>query len=159
MTLPADLLKQANELARHEPGKPRQASVRRAVSAAYYALFHQLCEEVTRVVKPRSLAALVRRIPQHGEMKALCTNYLNQRPGYSAKAPSADLIVVLKAFTELQDAQHKADYDLSVPWRRTEALDAVAKADEAFRSWKRIRKSEEATVFLFGLLFHSRSKR
>ncbi len=39
-----DLLEQANHLARRERGRPRQASLRRAVSSAYYALFHLLIE-------------------------------------------------------------------------------------------------------------------
>jgi uncharacterized protein (UPF0332 family) len=42
MAFPDDLLEQANHLANREPELPRQASLRRAVSAAYYALFHLL---------------------------------------------------------------------------------------------------------------------
>lgn len=40
MAFPDDLLEQAVHLARREPGRPRQASLRRAISTAYYALFH-----------------------------------------------------------------------------------------------------------------------
>jgi len=39
MNLAEDLLEQANHLARRERGKPKQASLRRAVSTAYYACF------------------------------------------------------------------------------------------------------------------------
>ncbi len=42
MSLPNDLIEQARHLARREPRRPRQASLRRAVSAAYYALFHAI---------------------------------------------------------------------------------------------------------------------
>jgi uncharacterized protein (UPF0332 family) len=35
-----DLLAQAEHLARVDKKKPKQANLRRAVSAAYYALFH-----------------------------------------------------------------------------------------------------------------------
>ena len=42
MTLHHDLLDQASHLATRETKKPKQASLRRAVSAAYYALFHLL---------------------------------------------------------------------------------------------------------------------
>lgn len=45
MGLPEDLLEQAGHLARRERKRPRQASLRRAVSAAYYALFHLLTSE------------------------------------------------------------------------------------------------------------------
>ena len=45
MNLAEDLLEQANHLARREKGKPKQASLRRAVSTAYYAAFHLLVAE------------------------------------------------------------------------------------------------------------------
>ena len=40
-----DLLAQALSLVHKEPRNPKQASLRRAVSAAYYALFHLLISE------------------------------------------------------------------------------------------------------------------
>jgi uncharacterized protein (UPF0332 family) len=40
MALHDDLLDQAQHLALGEPQRPKQASLRRAVSASYYALFH-----------------------------------------------------------------------------------------------------------------------
>ena len=59
MSLHSDLLDQAGVLVRLEPRKPRQASLRRAVSAAYYALFHLLSEEAANmVVKDASLRLL-----------------------------------------------------------------------------------------------------
>ena len=42
MALADDLLEQAQHLAMRDPKRPRQASLRRAVSTAYYALFHLL---------------------------------------------------------------------------------------------------------------------
>jgi hypothetical protein len=47
MSLHGDLLQQAEHLARLEPRRPRQASLRRAISTAYYALFHLLIHEAT----------------------------------------------------------------------------------------------------------------
>lgn len=43
MSLHADLLKQARHLATKERRRPSQASLRRAISAAYYALFTPPC--------------------------------------------------------------------------------------------------------------------
>ena len=43
-----DLLAQARSLATSDAKKPKQANLRRAISSAYYALFHFLCEEVTK---------------------------------------------------------------------------------------------------------------
>lgn len=45
MPFPDDLLEQAYDLAQKEATDPKQASLRRAVSTAYYALFHLLVEE------------------------------------------------------------------------------------------------------------------
>jgi hypothetical protein len=42
MALADDLLEQAKHLANREPKRPRQASLRRAVSTAYYSVFHLL---------------------------------------------------------------------------------------------------------------------
>jgi len=48
MSLPNELLAQARHLATKEPRRPRDASLRRSVSAAYYALFHLLTAEASR---------------------------------------------------------------------------------------------------------------
>ena len=45
LSLHADLLRQARQLALKEPRRPSQASLRRAISASYYALFHLLVDE------------------------------------------------------------------------------------------------------------------
>ena len=48
MAFADDLLDLSKQLANLEPENPRQASLRRAVSTAYYALFHLLISEATR---------------------------------------------------------------------------------------------------------------
>ena len=48
MSLPRDLLAQARLLATKESSRPKQARLRRAVSAAYYALFHLLVSDAVR---------------------------------------------------------------------------------------------------------------
>ena len=49
-SLSSDLISQARMLANLEAGRPKQASVRRSVSTAYYGLFHFLIEESTSLV-------------------------------------------------------------------------------------------------------------
>ena len=48
MNLHNELLRQARHLATKEPRRPLQASLRRAVSAAYYALYHLLVDDAVR---------------------------------------------------------------------------------------------------------------
>lgn len=70
VALANDLLEQAYHLARKEPKRPRQASLRRAISTSYYALFHLLISEATRNWKQSSQRpALGPIFPtwQHGE--------------------------------------------------------------------------------------------
>ena len=76
MSLHGDLLTQARFLVRREPRRPRQASLRRAVSAAYYALFHLLIHEATRMMVSGSslgsLRTLVARAFAHATMNEAC---------------------------------------------------------------------------------------
>jgi hypothetical protein len=69
MAFADDLLEQAYHLARRERKNPIQASLRRAVSTAYYALFHLLIDEAVgnwAVERQRSVLA---RTFDHGRMK------------------------------------------------------------------------------------------
>ena len=53
MSLADDLLSQANRLAAASTGRPRQADLRRAVSASYYALFHLLIGDAVQRLNPQ----------------------------------------------------------------------------------------------------------
>lgn len=72
-----DLLEQARHLSRRDKGKPRQSNLRRAVSGAYYSVFHLLCEDasgtfVGRGVKDAPLRQLVTRAFVHTQMREAC---------------------------------------------------------------------------------------
>ena len=70
MSLHADLLAQAEHLAQLESGRPKQASLRRAISSAYDALFHLLASETSALYATEpGLAARINRTLGHGEMK------------------------------------------------------------------------------------------
>ena len=57
MRLPEGLLEQAQHLVKREPKRPKQASLRRAISTAYYALFHLLIfrgsAQLEKIRRPR----------------------------------------------------------------------------------------------------------
>ena len=73
MSLPLDLLGQAKLLATKEFRRPRQASLRRSVSASYYALFHLLVDAATRRLvwgnERQELRNCLTRAFDHGVMK------------------------------------------------------------------------------------------
>lgn len=159
-TLPEDLLEQAEFLTRREKQRPRQASLRRAVSTAYYAVFHLLNAEAVSLLAPNvdePTRHRMRRWFDHNEMKIVCGKFLPSTLG----APLNDLIgtsasshlqLVARSFISLQEARHQADYDTSLNFTRTQAQAHVQQAQEAFDSWRRIRKTSEANVFILSLL-------
>jgi uncharacterized protein (UPF0332 family) len=168
MGLQHDLLEQADHLARRESRKPKQASLRRAVSASYYALFHLFLDEaVLGLVKgpnPDSLRNLLRRAFDHGEMRRVCDAFSGGTLPESLAAVlggpvSADLRNVADAFLELQQARHEADYNLSRSFTRGEVQDLIAKTRAAFHGWNAVRTTEAARLFLAALLTGERLRR
>ena len=76
MSFADDLLEQAYHLANLEPGTPKQASLRRAVSTAYYALFHLLIDEaVSNWNVPRQRSTLARTF-EHSKMRNVCQDHV-----------------------------------------------------------------------------------
>ena len=55
MSLATDLLDQASILSGLDPMEPKQASLRRAISAAYYSLFHLLIDDGARRITTNPL--------------------------------------------------------------------------------------------------------
>jgi uncharacterized protein (UPF0332 family) len=165
MSLYRDLIEQAQHLATRERGKPRQASLRRAVSAAYYALFHLLANESTLRLIPNSperLRAQAQRAFNHGEMKNACEQIAkssNVLLGLVVLPLEAELKTVAEVFVELQQQRHSADYDLSQSFSRIKVLGIVAKANLAISAWTRVRNTPNANVFLAALLLNSRWNR
>ncbi len=94
-------------------------------------------------------------------MRDVCLSVNNNKPGsilydLLAGGPSPNLRRLATAFVELQEQRHSADYDLNEVFTRIDAAKVIEKAEIAFTSWKRIRASEEATIFLTALLFAKR---
>jgi hypothetical protein len=76
MSFADDLLEQAYHLANRERENPKQASLRRAVTTAYYALFHLLIEEAVSnwsIARQRSILA---RTFDHGKMRSVCEDHI-----------------------------------------------------------------------------------
>lgn len=72
--------------------------------------------------------------------------------GLNGQPIQPELANVAGAFVDLQQARHEADYDLSRRFTRQETVDLVEQAEEAFRDWEVVRKSDQAVTFLVGLL-------
>jgi hypothetical protein len=141
---PRDLLAQARHLASKDLGTPEQASLRRAVSTAYYALFHLLVSEASSLLASGDarLQDLVARAFDHGDMRGACATFASSGTlpaligaHYGRVTLPLELKAVAQAFVDLQGARHDADYATHRGWTRTEALTEVERAEQAFEAW------------------------
>jgi hypothetical protein len=105
------------------PNDPKQVDLRRAVSAAYYALFHLPTSEAARNWKHDRHQTRLARIFDHKTMKARSSRAASEQgPADPAKrAVFAKLKVVAENFVSLQQVRHDADYDNARVWSRTQA--------------------------------------
>lgn len=163
------LLDQAQELATKDAYRPTQANLRRAVSGSYYALFHMLVADSTRSLlgatqqSQRSRDVLARTY-SHAEMAKSSKSFSG---GWGALPESIKrclpsgqvdpgVMLVAKTFAELQEERHRADYDLSDPFLRDEALELVQSARNAAEDWSRVKDTESALAFGYFMLVWSK---
>jgi uncharacterized protein (UPF0332 family) len=150
---PRDLLAQARDLATRDPLKPKQASLRRAVSTAYYALFHLLVTAASQSLGRGSapLSRLLARAFDHSEMEKACGTFAagGAMPqavtgAYGPIVVPPELRRVAQAFRDLQEARHDADYGTDRVWTKTEAITEVERAEQAFQDWSAIHRRAAA---------------
>ena len=154
-----DLLRQALQLVHKEPRNPKQASLRRAVSTAYYTLFHLLISDTVSNWSRANLRTALGRAFDHTTMKAASNRIQrSQHFPFRGEKPKvvADLRAVAKTFVQLQEKRHVADYDNTTFWTRTEALAQVKAAERAFNAWKLVRRERITQEYLVSLLVKKR---
>jgi uncharacterized protein (UPF0332 family) len=164
MSLVDDLLAQARQLAKKEPRRPKQASLRRAVSTAYYGLFHELISTGTRFLvggrERKRMRCLLSREFEHGAMRGAAKTFIgtstNAWAGLLEAPVSPDLNEVAGAFVDLQSHRHTADYDVDVRFTRSNVLTLVSRAELAVHTMRRISGTHEAECFLLALQFRGR---
>ena len=155
-----NLLRQARRLARFDPKRPDQANLRRAVSSAYYALFHFLCDRSCRAVigtqhDQRRFRQVLARAFVHGTMKDACKSFkggtlpgeITKRLPPGTKVP-VEVQDIADTFFELQDRRHVADYDLTQAFSRSDVLSLVGQVDAAMRNFNGLPNSTEKKFFL-----------
>jgi len=167
MSLPQDLLELAHSLLVLEPRRPKQATLRRAISTAYYALFHLLVSDSAKFVVSGSrneLRAMVARAYDHSTMRKVCRDFakpsafaLQRATGRSAVP--AQLRAVARSFFSLQEQRHAADYDPSMSVKRAEIAKLLNELSRTFADWESIRATPEGEVFMAALLLADRWER
>jgi hypothetical protein len=164
---PDHLFEQAERLVQPPAaGPPRQVDVRRAISAAYYGLFHAMliasADQFVGVTKrSTNQYALVYRSIDHGSLRKLCETAKAQSlpPKYARNTPAGGLgrniSAFAAAFLELQEKRHAADYDPIVRVKTSDAKLAISSARAALVRFQQS-DDEERKAFLSLLLFPPR---
>lgn len=145
-----------------------QANLRRSISANYYGLFHMLVRDAVLLWNNQAHHANLARQFEHKRMKEASSTLINMlKPeivaiekvdANSLEAKSLrSLVLVAQVFRELQEARHKADYDLndSIPFDTAENHHFLAMV--AFEEWQLVRNHARAHDYLYSLLFKDRS--
>ena len=142
MALSADLIITARQLAQLHERRPRQSDLRRAISSAYYALFHGLAEAsadrligATPTARQSTAWCRVYRDLNHNEAKKAC-----RRTGQIGV--SIDLMVYASSLLALQELRHQADYDPIVRYKHSFVVDRVNEAEQALSAILRVPKPE-----------------
>lgn len=132
------------------PGRPPYTAHRRAVSTAYYALFHAINGRVAATVFPATdpaFAQRVRRWISHSDV-AQVSRWVAQIGGAAPGGPpqhivalfataqeaietDADVVAIADAFRELHEKREQADYDHTAVFTRPDTLQLINRAREA----------------------------
>lgn len=153
MIQPASLLDHARRLAGAGKGRPPEVDLRRGVSAAYYAVFHEITARAAHHLISAADAAsqnAIRRTWTHGEVQDLAkavvarAKVVTANPGAPLTkehrkfgplidlcAADPDLVEALRLFEQLQTQRHRADYDHSAVFDKAGLLSACQDAETA----------------------------
>ena len=131
MEFARELLELATGIARLHPENIHQASLRRAVSTAYYAIFHLLISEATSNWARPELRNQLGRCFDHGSMRSASESMLSEMNTLLKKSPLFTLPLSSR-FSEL--VIHLAQLDASRTWP---VRDAAHCCSPSAISWSR----------------------
>lgn len=155
---PDALLDHAEQLSDATKERPTDVALRRGISAAYYAVFHDLTAWAAKHLIgscPREIQNEIRRSWSHGEISKLAKHVVDRSvtltrvpgaplPGQIEKlgplldvvAKDADLVESLRLFNQMQEQRHGADYDHEkkfAGWHLVQACENARLARMRFR--------------------------
>lgn len=145
---PTSLVGTARRLAKASGrGRPRQADLLRAVSTAYYALFHQLCLDYANFLVGKATVAYIEeawrrayRTASHGPLRTRA-----ERGAFTAFGSAVQDFANL--FVQMQKKRHTADYDPVVVFTRESVLADIDQVEEAIKQYRKA-SSIERRAFL-----------
>ena len=158
---PEHLFEQANALIR---GAARETDLRRAISNAYYALFHFVLTAAADMVVGADQRATARysfvyRSVEHSQLRAVCSQVRATAPQNVALCPTGGfggIADFARITLNLQELRNQADYDPSKEFSSSDAEIEVSNARQAIK-WFQEGSLEQQQAFLTMVLFKSRS--
>lgn len=157
---PAKLVDAADALVDHHigrAGRPRAVYLRRAVSTAYYGLYHCVCLEAARTLipsAPPTQQMFLARAFGHREVKTCCEWIAGRRGGtHRYVVPlvralkQSEFVDVADSFCDLQEARHQADYDHLASFSKATANSLVAEARFAIAAIESASADEREAFF------------
>lgn len=154
---PTHLFEQADRLiAPQAAGPPRQVDLRRAISSAYYGIFHAVliaaADQFVGVTKRSSAQyGLVYRSIDHRAFRSLCeeltksTLPVRYRKYAPANGFGSNITAFASAVVDLQEKRHAADYDPLVRMKMSDAIVAVRTARAALARYRRASPTRRRT--------------
>jgi hypothetical protein len=115
-------------------GKSSESDIRRAVSTAYYAMFHHVCLHFGDIVVQPDQGRFVRawlqayRYIDHGVAKSRCTEVRSKKLGFPP-----NLVVFAETFLDLQQRRLDADYNPEEAFTESDARALITSAELAIR--------------------------
>ena len=156
MSLAGELLDIAQTLLDIDGPELRQATIRRAVSTAYYALFHLLISEAAENWSRPEFRPALGRIFEHGHMRSVSDRIsadLSRKVKMgSASSAERHLNSVVMSFVRCQQRRIEADYVASGQWKHIDGLEQIRDVTDAFAAWQQIRNEPIAQAYLVAML-------
>jgi hypothetical protein len=156
---PAKLIEAAHEHANHHggAGRPRPIWLRRAVSSAYYALFHCLGRQAASHLFPEARREEQLRLARsfnHRAIKDVC-EWIAGRSGHVPQhsrrlvqsLQGTSMVGVADVFCDLQEARHLADYDHLAPFPKAAVLGYIQDAERAMQTLDAQRDRDRQAFF------------
>jgi uncharacterized protein (UPF0332 family) len=164
---PVHLFEQADALAGNATEEPRQVDLRRAISAAYYGLFHFTLTAAADMMigtghQSTRRYELVYRSVDHSRLMTLCRQLSGSKPASPIEpyAPSdgfGSVASFARIVCELYELREFADYDPLRDFTVDEAKIAVRNAREAIE-WFKGGTDAQREAFLTLVLFRPREQ-
>ena len=144
---PEALLELARHIAEHRRRRPSQVSLRRALSTAYYALFHALAQNgadelvgKTAALRGSEAWQMAYRGIEHGRASSVFRN-----GSFMTRFPPA-IQEFGKFFIEMQATRHQADYNPRADFTKSFVLGRIRNAERAIARFRAANATDRRTL-------------